>query len=96
MAINLYNMGTIERTRVIRPSSRKDKSTYKVDIERRQEKDSLHLTVTHENDCNFRLENGHSSYSPALSLKISGIKARWKPLKDWLLVASANGYMRVP
>ena len=26
MAINLYNMGTIERTRVIRPSSRKDKS----------------------------------------------------------------------
>ena len=39
MAINLYNMGTIERTRVIRPSSRKDKSTYKVDIERRQEKD---------------------------------------------------------
>ena len=54
MAINLYNMGTIERTRVIRPSSRKDKSTYKVDIERRQEKDSLHLTVTHENDCNFR------------------------------------------
>lgn len=56
MAINLYNMGTIERTRVIRPSSRKDKSTYKVDIERRQEKDSLHLTVTHENDCNFRKE----------------------------------------
>ena len=49
-------MGTIERTRVIRPSSRKDKSTYKVDIERRQEKDSLHLTVTHENDCNFRKE----------------------------------------
>lgn len=29
MAINLYNMGTIERTRVIRPSSRKDKSPIK-------------------------------------------------------------------
>lgn len=72
MAINLYNMGTIERTRVIRPSSRKDKSTYKVDIERRQEKDSLHLTVTHENDCNFRKEyyfsaNQLSGKSPSTS-----------------------------
>lgn len=47
-------MTTIEKTRVIRPSSRKVTSSYKVGIEKRGEHDDLHLTVTHESDKNFK------------------------------------------
>ena len=49
-------MATIERTRVIRPSSRLGTSSYKVDLKNREENDDLHLTVIHESDSNFRKE----------------------------------------
>lgn len=49
-------MTTIEKTRVIRPSSRKVTSSYKVGIEKRGEHDDLHLTVTQESDKNFKKE----------------------------------------
>lgn len=49
-------MATIERIRVIRPSSRKVTSSYKVNFEKRGENDDLHLTVIHESDKNFKKE----------------------------------------
>lgn len=41
-------MATIERKRVIRPSSRLESSPYKVDIKNRNENDDLCVTITHE------------------------------------------------
>lgn len=75
-------MGTIERTRVIRPSSRQETSTYKVDIERRQENDGLHLTVTHENDNSFKKEFYFSanqlSRKKSIHFKWDGNEIVWK------------------
>lgn len=43
-------MSTIERIRVIRPSTRKKDSPYKVDTSNVGNKDTLQIIITHEND----------------------------------------------
>lgn len=67
-------MVAIERTRVIRPSSRKAASNYKVDVEKRGEHDDLHLIVTHESDKNFKKEF-HFSASQLIGRK--SIHFKW-------------------
>ena len=46
-------MATAERSRVIRPSSRRPDSSYKVDIDNKVADDDLCVTVTHESDASF-------------------------------------------
>ncbi|MBO8476980.1 MAG: hypothetical protein IAB88_08310 [Bacteroidetes bacterium] len=46
-------MAIINRARVIRPSSRQETSSYKVDIKNRDENDDLCVTVTHESNPGF-------------------------------------------
>lgn len=46
-------MATIERTRVIRPSSRQACSSYRVNIENRAATDDLCVTITHESDTSY-------------------------------------------
>lgn len=44
-------MATIEKSRVIRPSTRKETSdSYKIDLSRKQENDDVCVTITHESD----------------------------------------------
>lgn len=46
-------MATIEKSRVIRPSTRKETSGYKIDLSRKQENDDVCVTITHESDGKF-------------------------------------------
>lgn len=47
-------MAIIKRKRVLRPSSRAEKSTYKVDTKNVGISDTLYVTITHESDTEFR------------------------------------------
>lgn len=49
-------MAIIERSRVIRPSSRKASSSYKVDVSKVGIEDELHLVITHESNDSYRRE----------------------------------------
>lgn len=47
-------MAIIKRNRVLRPSSRDEKSKYKVDTKKVGINDTLYVTVTHESNTEFR------------------------------------------
>lgn len=46
-------MAIIEKSRVIRPSSRQASSPYKVDVSKVTAEDTLRLVITHESDSSF-------------------------------------------
>lgn len=43
----------LERNRVIRPSSRKESSSYEIDLSRRKDTEDVYITVTHESAPEF-------------------------------------------
>lgn len=43
-------MAIVERKRILRPSTRKDDSPYKVDISTVSSRDTVRITITHESD----------------------------------------------
>ena len=47
-------MAIIKRNRVLRPSNRDTKSTYKIDTKHVGIDDTLYVTITHESDTKFR------------------------------------------
>lgn len=49
-------MDILTKNRTIRPSSRKEESSYKIDLEKRQENQDVQVIITHESDTDFRKE----------------------------------------
>jgi len=78
-------MATLERNRVIRPSTRDAASSYKVDCKKVTANDKLIINITHESDSsiNFRYEISGREISGKNSLHFDATKAGTNWLINW-------------
>lgn len=86
---------TLEKTRVIRESTRKDTSTsYKVDLEKRKTEEDVHVVITHESKPSFKEEYlfkaNQLQGKKSIHFSWDGKKVRWGANLEISSTATSN------